>query len=85
MEPCKARTYPAPSEMPKVSVVIIYYNEPLSTLLRNVVNVLNLSPPELIGEVVLVDDHSTLGVPCLTNAACMHACAGLCLCYSATE
>ena len=60
MKPCHARVYPPPSEMPKVSVIIIYYNEPLSTLLRNVVNVLNLSPAELLGEIVLVDDHSTL-------------------------
>jgi polypeptide N-acetylgalactosaminyltransferase len=36
MEPCKPKPYPPASEMPKVSVIIIYYNEPLSTLLRNV-------------------------------------------------
>eukprot|EP00039_Didymoeca_costata_P029384 m.24449 g.24449 ORF g.24449 m.24449 type:complete len:719 (+) comp7608_c1_seq2:260-2416(+) len=60
MEQCKERVYPDPSEMPKVSVIIIYYNEALSTLLRNVVSVLNRSPPELLGEIVLVDDFSTL-------------------------
>ena len=46
--------------MPKVSVIIIYYNEALSTLTRNVVSVLNRSPPDLLGEVLLVDDGSTL-------------------------
>ena len=51
---------PSIQVMPKVSVIIIYYNEPLSTLLRNVISVLNRSPPELLGEIVLVDDHSTL-------------------------
>ena len=43
-----------------MSVIIIYFNEALSTLLRNVVSVINSSPPELLGEVVLVDDNSTL-------------------------
>ena len=55
---CKAIIYP--QDMPKVSVIIIYYNEPVSTLLRNVLSVLNRSPPELLGEIVLVDDNSTL-------------------------
>lgn len=57
-EDCKKLSYP--SGMPKVSVIIIFYNEALSTLLRNVVSVLNRSPPELLGEIVLVDDNSTL-------------------------
>lgn len=57
---CKARKWPSVNEMPKASIVIIFYNEPLSTLLRNVVSVLNRSPPELVGEIVLVDDHSNL-------------------------
>ena len=44
--------------MPGVSVIIIYYNEPVSTLMRNVISVLNRSPPEMLGEIILVDDHS---------------------------
>eukprot|EP00040_Diaphanoeca_grandis_P027323 m.155196 g.155196 ORF g.155196 m.155196 type:complete len:732 (-) comp30930_c0_seq2:148-2343(-) len=57
---CKTRQYPPLSEMPKVSVIIIFYNEPLSTLLRNVIGVLNRSPPELLGEIVMVNDHSQM-------------------------
>lgn len=58
---CKARKWSTPHvQLPKASVIIIFYNEPLSTLLRNVVGVLNRSPPELLGEIVLVDDHSQM-------------------------
>lgn len=42
------------------SVVITFYNEPLATLLRTVHSVLNLTPPPLLKEVILVDDHSNL-------------------------
>ena len=37
--------YPSNQEMPQVSVIIIFYNEAMSTLLRNLMGVLNLSPP----------------------------------------
>ncbi|CAE8651384.1 unnamed protein product, partial [Polarella glacialis] len=57
---CKARVSPPSEQMPKASVIIIFYNEPLSSLLRNVMGVLNRSPAELLGEVLLVDDHSSL-------------------------
>lgn len=59
-EACQMAHYPPPSSLPKVSVIIIYYNEPLSTLLRNVMSVINNSPPEVLGEIVLIDDNSTL-------------------------
>eukprot|EP00435_Cladocopium_sp_Y103_P051376 s273_g15.t3 len=55
---CQARQYP--TELPKASVIIIFFNEALSTLLRNVMMVFNLTPEELLGEVLLVDDHSDL-------------------------
>ena len=56
---CRERKYKT-SELPKASVIIIFFNEALSTLLRNVMMVINLTPEELLGEVLLVDDHSDL-------------------------
>lgn len=46
------------SELPTVSVVVPFFNEHFSTLIRTVYSVLNRSPPELITEIILVDDAS---------------------------
>lgn len=46
------------SELPTVSVVVPFFNEHLSTLLRTAYSVLNRSPAELIVEIILVDDAS---------------------------
>lgn len=47
------------SELPTVSVVVPFFNEHWSTLLRTCYSVLNRSPTELIVEIILVDDSST--------------------------
>lgn len=46
-------------DLPTVSVIIPFYDEHLTTLLRSVHSVINRSPPELLKEVILVNDAST--------------------------
>ncbi|XP_053659604.1 putative polypeptide N-acetylgalactosaminyltransferase 9 [Anopheles marshallii] len=46
--------------LPKTSVVIVFYNEPWTVLLRTVHSVLSNSPAHLLDEVLLVDDCSNL-------------------------
>lgn len=57
-EECKKRTY---TDLPKCSVIIPFYNEEWSLLLRTVHSVLNRSPDYLIEEILLVDDNSDRG------------------------
>jgi len=44
--------------LPTTSVVFIFYNEPISPLLRSIHSVLDRSPPELLKEIILIDDGS---------------------------
>ncbi|OAF69381.1 Protein-UDP acetylgalactosaminyltransferase 7 [Intoshia linei] len=46
------------SDLPTTSVVIVFHNEGLSTLLRTVHSVIRMSPRNLLKEIVMVDDNS---------------------------
>lgn len=56
---CKDKSYPA--DLPVASVVICFYNEALSALLRTVHSVLDRTPARLLHEIILVDDDSDFG------------------------
>ncbi len=58
LELCKDVVYDLAS-LPSTSVVMVFHNEALSTLLRSIHSVLNRTPPQLLHEIILVDDGST--------------------------
>lgn len=55
---CALQVYP--SSLPSATVVICFFNEALSALLRTVHSVLERTPGHLLHEVILVDDYSEL-------------------------
>uniref|UniRef100_A0A669AYD6 Polypeptide N-acetylgalactosaminyltransferase n=1 Tax=Oreochromis niloticus TaxID=8128 RepID=A0A669AYD6_ORENI len=55
---CREKSYPV--ALPSASVVICFFNEALSALLRTVHSVLDRTPAYLLHEIILVDDHSEL-------------------------
>ncbi|XP_062847189.1 polypeptide N-acetylgalactosaminyltransferase 11 isoform X2 [Trichomycterus rosablanca] len=55
---CKAKMYPL--ALPTASVIICFFNEAFSALLRTVHSVLDRTPAYLLHEIILVDDSSEL-------------------------
>uniref|UniRef100_UPI0037E94F10 polypeptide N-acetylgalactosaminyltransferase 11 n=1 Tax=Semicossyphus pulcher TaxID=241346 RepID=UPI0037E94F10 len=55
---CRDKVFPL--ALPSASVVICFFNEALSALLRTVHSVMDRTPAYLLHEIILVDDHSEL-------------------------
>lgn len=55
---CRKKTFDL-AALPTATVIIIFFNEPYSVLVRTVHSVVNTSPVELLKEVILVDDGSS--------------------------
>lgn len=55
---CKNKTY---TNLPKASIVIPLHNEEWMLLMRTIHSIIRRSPPELIAEILLVDDASDRG------------------------
>ena len=56
---CKTLKYQR--KLPDTSVVICFHNEAWSVLLRTFHSVIDRTPPELLREIILVDDYSDKG------------------------
>ncbi|KAJ8721939.1 hypothetical protein PYW08_004341 [Mythimna loreyi] len=55
---CKNQTFS--EDLPKVTVIICFYDEAWSTLIRTITSVLTRTPPELLEQIILVDDFSKM-------------------------
>ncbi|CAB3261270.1 unnamed protein product [Arctia plantaginis] len=54
---CRNQNYS--SDLPSATVIICFYNEAWSALIRTITSVLNRTPPHLLDNIILVDDAST--------------------------
>ena len=57
---CKSMKYS--NNLPVTSVILIFHNEPFTMIMRSVFAIFKRTQPELLGEIVLVDDCSDRGL-----------------------
>lgn len=57
---CRCKTKKYLVQLPKVSIVVVFFDEYWSILLRTIHSIYNRTPHELISEIILVNDNSTL-------------------------
>ncbi|XP_055959208.1 polypeptide N-acetylgalactosaminyltransferase 5 [Patella vulgata] len=55
---CKRVKYP--EDLPRTSIIMCFYNEAWTNLLRSVHSIIDRTPDRLLEEIILVDDNSTL-------------------------
>ena len=48
--------------MPSASVIVCYYREELTVLLRTIHSILDRTHPELLREIIVVNDHSDIDI-----------------------
>ncbi len=59
---CQSVVYPEPNQLPTASVIICFYREDLTTLLRTIQTVIDRSPASVLREVILVNDMSDIDI-----------------------
>ncbi|CAF0754632.1 unnamed protein product [Rotaria sordida] len=59
LEECKHWIYPDVKHLPTASVILVFFDEGWSVLLRTVHSVINTSPKELLKDIILIDDGSS--------------------------
>lgn len=74
---CRKKKYL--SSLPTVSVVVPFFNEHWSVLLRTVYSVIIRSPPSLLKEIFLVDDCSTRGMFICVSSLIFHSNFSVCI------
>lgn len=61
--PVRCAKHQYPHDLPTISVVLIYLDEALSIIKRAVRSIIDKTPQRLLKDIILVDDHSSNGLP----------------------